>query len=435
MFLKIQCFKQNAWFFLRFRLERASSLQVLADVWVSVFLKKIYLQLAFNCTSDEISMRNFGLFLAAILVVSAVVLPLAYFSASYQGKDPSGGEFFFGVTYGQDTVEGAKLLIDKVQNYTNVFVVDSSPISHNETALNAVCSYAAEKNLHFIVYFFSVQSNLWQQDWVTAAKQTWGDKFLGVYLRDEPGGRQIELAETVGVGNASSPSEAVNKYVYTLSSNETSMKILKDRQIPVVTSDFALYWYDYQAGFDVVFAQLGWNNSRAQEIALCRGAATMQEKDWGTIITWTYQHPPYMENGTEAYKDMVTSYEAGAKYILVFNYPRFPDTNQYGILFAEHFSAMQQFWDYVKAHPRNSVESKGEVALVLPKDHGGSLRSLDDKIWGLWPADNASALIFDKVKAFVSKYGLKLDIIYDVETADITETYSQVYFWNQTNLP
>ena len=348
-------------------------------------------------------MRRFGLFLVVILAVSAVVLPLAYFYSSNQGNS-SNGEFFFGVTYGQDTVEGAKLLIDKVQNYTNVFVVDSSPISKNETALNAICSYAAGKNLHFIVYFFSAYSSLWQQEWVTTARQTWGDKFLGVYLRDEPGGRQIELAETVK--NASSPSEAVKKYVYRLSSNETSMKILKDRQISVVTSDFALYWYDYQAGFDVVFAQLGWNNTRAQEIALCRGAATMQGKEWGTIVTWTYQHPPYMENGTEVYKDMVTSYEAGAKYILVFNYPRFPDTNQYGILFAEHFSAMQQFWDYAKAHPRNSAESNGEVAL-------GRCRNMNDVGTGLSYQLRQISEMSPDVKAFGQLPGHQLFKIAD----------------------
>jgi len=379
-------------------------------------------------------MRHFELFLVAILIVSAVVLPVAYFSNSNQGKDPNDDEFFFGVTYGQDTVEGAKLLIDKVQNYTNVFVVDSSPLSKNQTALDAICSYAAEKNLHFIVYFFSVsvQSGTWQQEWVTGARQTWGDKFLGVYLRDEPGGRQIELADTVN--NSLSSSDAASKYVQVVSTTD-SMKILKDRQIPVITSDFALYWYDYQAGFDVIFAELGWNNSRPQEIALCRGAAKMQGKDWGTIITWTYQQPPYIESGPEAYQDMVTSYDAGANYILVFNYPRYPNSNQYGILIDEHFSAMQQFWDYTKTHPRNSAEAKGEVALVLPRDYGGSLRSLNDKIWGLWPSDNASALIFDSVKAFAGKYGLKLDIVYDVGNANITKNYSQVYFWNQTSLP
>jgi len=75
-------------------------------------------------------MKHLVLLLIAVLAVSAVVLPAAYLSSVNQDVKPK-DEFFFGVTYGQDTVEGAKLLIDKVQNYTNVFVVDSMPISNN----------------------------------------------------------------------------------------------------------------------------------------------------------------------------------------------------------------------------------------------------------------------------------------------------------------
>ena len=43
---------------------------------------------------------------------------------------------------------------------------------------------------------------------------------------------------------------------------------LKNHNIPVICSDYALYWFDYKGGYDVVFAQLGWNNNPAQEIAL-----------------------------------------------------------------------------------------------------------------------------------------------------------------------
>ena len=59
------------------------------------------------------------------------------------------------------------------------------------------------------------------------------------------------------------------------------------------TSDYALYWFDYKAGYDTVFTEFGWNNSRQMDIALCRGAATVKGKDWGAIITWTYDQPPY----------------------------------------------------------------------------------------------------------------------------------------------
>jgi len=377
-------------------------------------------------------MKHFGLLLIAVLAVSALVLPLVYFSID--NKEEKSDDFFFGVTYGQDTVEGAELLIDKVQNITNVFVIDSWPISNNKTALDSICNYAAGKNLSFFVYFFSLYSESWQRDWVTSAAQIWGDKFLGVYLRDEPGGRQIELNETVP--SASNSGDAAAAFVQNLSSY-WSMQFLKKEGIPVVTSDFALYWYDYKAGFDVIFAQLGWNNSRPLQIAQCRGAALEEGKDWGTIITWTYQQPPYIASGPETYQDMLASYDAGAKYILVFNYPQDPPTNQYGILADGHFLAMQQFWDYSKTHPRIPSEKRAEAAFVFPKNYGWGMRNGNDSIWGLWSPDDPSLegwplVIGRSLKILLDRYVIKLDVIFDGGGIDPSKLYSKVYMWNQT---
>ena len=51
---------------------------------------------------------------------------------------------------------------------------------------------------------------------------------------------------------------------------------------PLFTSDYALYWFDYKAGYDTVLAEFGWNHSRQLNVALCRGAASVQGKDWGS---------------------------------------------------------------------------------------------------------------------------------------------------------
>ena len=67
------------------------------------------------------------------------------------------------------------------------------------------------------------------------------------------------------------------------------------------TADYALYWFDYLAGYDVVLAEFGWNYSRQINVALNRGAATIQNKDWGVIVTWTYNNPPYIGSGEELY--------------------------------------------------------------------------------------------------------------------------------------
>ena len=200
--------------------------------------------------------------------------------------------------------------------------------------------------------------------------------------------------------------------------------------LTLFTADYALYWFDYLAGYDAIFAELGWNHSRAQQIALCRGAANVQNKQWGAKITWTCKNPPYLECGTEMLKDMVTAYRAGVKYQIVFNYSKI---NPYGILTEEHFTVMKEFWDQIHAFPRSVFgKEEGQVAFAFPKDYGWGMRKPDDKIWGFWPSDILSPLIWDKIIRLVKRYGLKLDIIYDDAGFNFEEKYSKIYFWNST---
>jgi hypothetical protein len=367
-----------------------------------------------------------------ILVISASITSLYFYYLS--GNEDSKEKFFFGVSYGQNTVDEAKTLIDKVKNYTNLFIINSYPITTNYTdpeVLNEICDYAAKSDLYFIVYFFSFHSDAgpWQQEWLDTAKQTWGEKFLGVYLRDEPGGRQIEGEGPIK--NASSYREAADNYVKTVSSY-FSNQFLNSKGVPLFVSDFVLYYYDYLAGFDVVFAEFGWNNSRIREIGLCRGAAKMVNKDWGAIITWTYMQPPYIGNGAEIYQDMVTAYNGGAKYVVLFNYPQYPEDNQYGILSDEHFLAMEQFWEHVSSHSRDSEKITDRVAYVLPNYYGWGMRHPDDKIWGIWDVDEKSPIIWENLIKLEKKYGLKLDIIYDDPRYDIKGKYYQTYAWNSS---
>ena len=63
-----------------------------------------------------------------------------------------------------------------------------------------------------------------------------------------------------------------------------SWQFAENNNISRFTSDYALYWFDYLSGYDAVFAELGWDHNRTQHIALNRGAADVQNKDWGTII-------------------------------------------------------------------------------------------------------------------------------------------------------
>ena len=293
-------------------------------------------------------MKRSGLFLLITLTVSAA-LPFAYPHNSASSEKSLEEGFFFGTSYGLENVEDAKLLIDKVKDYTNLFVIGSWSIVINETALNEVCEYAVKADLSFIVYFDYISQVMypWHQTWLDTAKEKYGDKFLGIYLYDEPGGRQIDEKQWDGgdillnaFANVSNYNDAANIFVGTMSTSRSTLD-LKDRKISMFTSDYALYWFGYLGGYDAVFVELGWNHTTTQQIALNRGAANLQGKDWGAIIVWTYDNPPYLASREEIYREMVTAYRAGAKYVIVFNYPQNPEGNTYGILTEEHFEAMK----------------------------------------------------------------------------------------------
>ena len=123
-----------------------------------------------------------------------------------------------------------------------------------------------------------------------------------------------------------------NFFVNDIVARDPGFNVLKNDTITTFTSDYALYWYDYLGGYNVMFAELGWNCSVAEQIALVKGAARMQNKEWGAMITWKYNDEPYyLDSGSQIYNQMLTSYEAGAKYIAVFNYP-YDNGSLYGAL-------------------------------------------------------------------------------------------------------
>ena len=379
------------------------------------------------------------------LMIFGVSLPVYLFCSSK--SETVEEQFFFGVTYGSNTTWEAKLLIDKVKGYTNLFIIDSWDISTNETALNDICQYAVNAGLSTMVYFdyvfYEVEQWSWLRNWMETTRQRWGANFLGIYLFDEPGGNQIDTNQwrsgtsaRQAMENASDYSDAAGRFVKDIPST-ISWRNVKSVNLPIFTSDYALYWFDYLAGYDTVFVELGWNTSSIQQIALCRGAANVQGKDWGAIITWTYHEPPYLASGPEIYEEMVTAYDAGAKYVVTFNFPKHPETNPYGVLAEEHFVAMQRFWDYVQTPPRRgSADARGQVAFVLPKDYGWGTRRtenfIEDRIWGFWPEDQTTLIVGKNMRILLNLYGLKLDIIYDDPQFSYQEMYEQIYYWNST---
>ncbi len=349
--------------------------------------------------------------------------------------------FYVGVTFGGNTTEEAKVLINEVKNYTNVFVVDTLPISQNESEMNEICDYAVQNGLHIIVYF-AWFSQYWQANFLDTAKLRWGEKFLGVYLYDEPGGVQLD-SNGIKYGRVGSTpttqDQAASRYLrsfLTANRGKSDMQMLKMRNIQTFTSDYALYWYDYKAGYDVVFAELGLNslsnNTQLRQITaeFVRGAATVQNKNWGAIITWN-NSAPNVESGEALYNDMVLAYDYGAKYVLVFNYP-YNSNSTYGILKQEHLDALKNFWNYTNSTPPTSNSSAGRAAFVLPKDDGYGFRGPNDTFWGFWGSNASSTQLSLKLNNLMNQYGSNLDIIYNDGINFNTSVYGEFVFWNGT---
>jgi hypothetical protein len=375
------------------------------------------------------------------LLIAAIFIPLSYLDHPNQSI-PQSANVYVGVTFGLNTTTEAIELIDKVKDYTNLFIVDSWTLDTvnetvNGTALTQVCDYAVSQDLSIIVYFSYISHVVypWQIQWVEQAKQRYEDKLLGIYFFDEPGGKQIDQGswnnDTSTFTNVTSYSDAANKYVESLGSVQ-SLTDLKTLGIHAFTSDYALYWYDYLAGYSTVFTELIGSNqtSKIQQIDLCRGAADVQGKQWGVIITWSNEHP-FIEDGPDMLQDMLMAYHAGAKYIVVFNYQTYPKTNRTGMLTEDQFNAMKNFWTQMHTNQKNTFATeKAQVALVLPKDYGWGMRTQTDKIWGIWNADALSPVIWNKINQEVSTYGLNLDIVYNDTSFNLKENYSAIYYWN-----
>lgn len=333
-------------------------------------------------------------------------------------------DVYVGVDVAYENMEENKKLIDQVSSYTNLYVLGCTGITHNNTKLNELCQYAFDKDLSFIIY---TERRL-QYQWVEQAKILWGEKFLGFYFWDENAGFQIDLSLWLPVMQADNYTDAANKFVDRLKESFVYMNYSNFNDRLMFTSDYALYWFDYLVGYDVVLTQFGWNYSRQLNVALCRGAANVLNKEWGTIITYTYTEPPYLGSGEQLFEDMVLAYENGAKYIVVFN----SDKNYtQGILKEEHFKALKDFKQYTIENPRKHEYNQDRVAFVLPQGYGYGFRGPNDKIWGLWAADTFSFDLSQRIGDMLRKYDKELDIIYD-ENLELDSKYKKYIFWNSS---
>lgn len=289
--------------------------------------------------------------------------------------------------------------------------------------------------------------------WFNYAQANWTGHLLGFLdpVEDEPGGQMLDMSNNRPVRLTDNVSENNNGNIYVGNYAEAAnafesgygAKLSRDRTdavlngtgYPLFTSDYALYWFDYKAGQDGVLAEFVGDFNRQLNIALDRGAAVLQNKDWGVVITYGPNAvSPYLESGPQLYDDMVMAYNSGAKYIVIFDSD---PTYSHDILQPADLQAMQQFWQYIQSNPRNSYPISERTALVLPYGYGCGFNGPNDWVWGLWPASDFSFgyNLNAAIGNLLQQYGDKLDIIYDDGLQPGSNMgYQKLILWNDTSL-
>lgn len=388
--------------------------------------------------SQSIGHKKEIIVIVTVLLITGLLLALLEFNFLALKAPIS---VYIGIDVGYGDENTIYKLVDEVAGYVNLIIIGSSQVTIDTTKLTNVCNYLYEKNLSFIIYVgFGNESCTIptgpNPQFFQMAADRYGKKFLGAYIFDEIGGKQIDRpankTKPKPVPAADNFTDAAQKFVTTINAslNEVT-RYYSQTQCKIFTSDYALFWYDYLAGYDAVFTEFGSNQSRQIPIALCRGAAKTLNKEWGTIITWRYSQPPFLETPVELYGDMVLAYQSGAKYIIVFDSPE--NETGYLVLTHQHLDYIQKFWNYAKSHSQ-PIKDPVETAYVLPKDYGYGFRRPDDSIWGLWPPDNLSLVVWETPNNLIVNQGKSLDIVYEnkIDDTSITLAYGELFYWNGT---
>jgi hypothetical protein len=388
--------------------------------------------------------RNLTVLSVMLLIFGILVTLIGAALLAKEVADKDDPPLYVGIDVAYDDEENVYKVADAVKGYVNLIVLGSLSVTTDTAKLTRVCDYLYNNGFSFIIYIgFNATSPQIpylppkgpDAQFFTDGKQRWGNKLLGAYVFDEAGGKTIDSPHEIQY--AENYTDAAQQFVahtnYFLANYSA---YYGSPNLELFTSDYALYWYDYVLGYDIVFGEFVGNQSRQLAVSLTRGAAKAMGKDWGTMITWKYSEAPFVEEPLQLFQDMVLAYQNGAKYIIVFNSPaNNTATTPYGILNQWHFLAMRLFWAYTKLSPTPN-EYPADTAYVLPTDYGFGFRRPNDRIWGAFYADALSPVIWNASNSLIRKYGINLDIVYEnkIDSVPINLPYEKLIYWNGTTL-
>ncbi|MDR2700135.1 MAG: hypothetical protein LBC12_04925 [Nitrososphaerota archaeon] len=124
-----------------------------------------------------------------LLLLIGSIAATSYVMINKQEEEQT--QFYVGVTYCGNSVQEAKELIDKVKNCTNLFILQSWPLSWNSTAMDEIGDYVFASNLNYAVSG-GTGNTMGLNSWLNTAKEKWGEQFIGVYYNDEPCGKMLD---------------------------------------------------------------------------------------------------------------------------------------------------------------------------------------------------------------------------------------------------
>ena len=197
--------------------------------------------------------------LAVLLVVLLLGLVVEFYILDR--STTSSVDVYVGVDAAYSGVANIEELVNEVKSYTNFFVIGNTVITYNMSELNQICQYLNDSGLYFAPFMHINPEAFNQTQWVIQAQQTWGSHFWGLFPYDEAGGSQIDDARSsVANGNislmlvqeADNYTDAADQFVANLSGYLAPFKF---NNVPLMTSDYALYDFDYRAGYNVVLAE------------------------------------------------------------------------------------------------------------------------------------------------------------------------------------